>query len=116
MIAPEVGARMFAFRSGKGELKRHFPQIALALGLILALLLYRFGPQSADGDSGMPLLTALFVAEFGFLLTAGAAVATVLTIRREVNTVTTAGQLGGSLLLAAAFAYLGLTLWNAVAA
>ena len=96
-------------------MKQQFPKITMALGLILVLVLHRFAPGRAEGE-GMPLLTALFIAEFGFLVTLGAAIYSALDIRRVGARRQNLSQLLGNGLLAALFVYYGLDTWSRVAA
>lgn len=86
-------------------MKRSFPLIALALGMLLILVLMRFG------DAGLPLLTALLISEFGFLLTAIAAGISVRDLLRDGVHVVCILLLLGNVLLAANFLRMGLAFW-----
>lgn len=90
-------------------MQRPFPWLALALGLLLVLLLMRFAP-TADGG-GMPLLTALLISEFGFLLTAIAAGVGVRDLLRQGSQTVCLLLLAGNVLLAVNFLRTGLALW-----
>lgn len=53
-------------------MKRAFPWIAIAIGLTIILALFGLHPLSAGTTPKLPLLTALLMAEFGFLVNAAA--------------------------------------------
>ena len=55
-------------------MKRAFPLIAFAIGLAVSLILFGFHPLDADTTRKLPLLTALLMAEFGFLVNAAAVI------------------------------------------
>ncbi|MEN8108498.1 MAG: hypothetical protein ABFS22_10900 [Pseudomonadota bacterium] len=86
-------------------MKRSFPLIALALGMLLTLVLMRFG------DAGLPLLTALLISEFGFLLTAIAAGISVRDLLKDGLHAVCILLLIGNALLAANFLRMGLAFW-----
>ena len=90
-------------------MQRSFPWLTLGLGLLLALVLLRFGPTTDGG--GMPLLTALLVSEFGFLLTAIAAGICVRDLLRQGMQATGIFLLAGNALLAINFLRAGLAFW-----
>ncbi|UCC55652.1 MAG: hypothetical protein JSU75_09885 [Gammaproteobacteria bacterium] len=91
-------------------MKYSYPSLALGLGIVLGLVLLRFG--TSPGGEGMPLLAALLMSEFGFLVTA---IAAGLGIR---DLVTRGRQsaiwllLAGNLVLAANFLRMGLLFWS----
>ena len=93
-------------------MQRSFPWLALGLGLLLALVLMRFGP-TADGG-GLPLLTALLISEFGFLLTAIAAGIGVRDLVNQGARAVCILPLAGNALLAVNFLRMGLALWPGV--
>lgn len=47
-----------------------FSWIALGIGAVVVLVLLGSGAPGAQGQPGLPLLTSLFLAEFGFVVTA----------------------------------------------
>ena len=47
---------------------RNFPVIALALAVFIHLLLYMSTTPDASGQTILPLLTLLIIAEFGFIV------------------------------------------------
>ena len=55
-------------------MKRSFPLIALAVGLVISLILFGFNPLNEETTRKLPLLTALLMAEFGFLVNAAAVI------------------------------------------
>ena len=88
------------------------PWIAAGIGLVLALVLFQ-GGAAQPGGGGLPLLTALLVAEFGFFVSAGGCY---LAYRQW------AAHQGGNLAIAASglactalgvgFLVTGLSIWN----
>lgn len=90
-------------------MKYSYPWLALGLGLVLSLVLLRFGTTAAG--EGMPLLTALLMCEFGFLVTAIAAGIGVRDLVRQGKRMATLLLLAGNLLLAANFLRMGLGFW-----
>jgi hypothetical protein len=90
-------------------MKQTYPWLALGLGLLLGLVLLRFG-TTATGD-GMPLLAALLMCEFGFLVTAIAAGIGLRDLIKQGMNVATLLLLAGNLLLAANFLRMGLAFW-----
>ncbi len=90
-------------------MKQSYPWVALGLGLVLGLVLVRFG-TTADGQ-GMPLLTALLMSEFGFLVTAIAAGIGLHDMKKHGVRAAPTLMLVGNLLLAAGFLYMGLAFW-----
>jgi len=96
--------------------KLPFPWIALGVGLLLALVLVSSGALPGAGERGLPLLTQLVIAEFGFFLTAIGAVMAVRTLLSGGFTVAPASAVAGCALLATGFLWLGLQLWPDVGA
>jgi hypothetical protein len=90
-------------------MKQTYPWLALGLGLLLGLVLLRFG--TTDAGAGMPLLMALLMCEFGFLVTAIAAGIGLRDLIRQGMNVTMLLLLAGNLLLAANFLRMGLAFW-----
>lgn len=90
---------------------RSFPWLALALGLLLALLLLRFSPLNTDTGPTLPLLTALLMSEFGFLTTAVAAGIGIRDLMRTGLRFYGALITTGNAMLALVFLRLGLLLW-----
>jgi hypothetical protein len=91
--------------------KQVFPWIALSLGLLLMVALLGSGALRPPDEHGLPLLTMLIVAEFGFFLTAigawiGSSVLSKQGIRISLLITTLACGL-----LAVGFLFLGLRLW-----
>lgn len=93
-------------------MKHTFPLLASVLGMLLALALARAGVSSSEPL--LPLLTLLFMCEFGFVVTAAG---TWIGIRAWL---VDRGRLGillpaiSCLLLALGFLYVGLSLWGGV--
>jgi hypothetical protein len=93
-------------------MKPTYPLLALGLGLLLALLLQRFGAFSPTGDQRLPLLTLLLMSELGFIATAIAAVISVRDLMRFGPRLRFVALLTGNLLLAGALLWTGITLWR----
>ena len=55
-------------------MKRAYPWIAFAIGLTIVLALFGLHPSGASAAPKLPLLTALLMAEFGFLVNAAAVI------------------------------------------
>jgi hypothetical protein len=91
-------------------MRRSFPWLALGLGLVLSLILLRFSPLAGPGE-GLPLLTALLMAEFGLLVTVAAAGLGIRNLLKEGMRLPTLGLLIGNVLLAVNFLRMGLVLW-----
>ncbi|MCU7853790.1 MAG: hypothetical protein KZQ80_16430 [Candidatus Thiodiazotropha sp. (ex Monitilora ramsayi)] len=93
-------------------MKFTFPWFATGIGIVLAIVLMRSGALSAGKELSLPLLTLLFISEFGFIVTAvGGVVAgkTLLQSGRSWNnlllTVT-------CIFLSVAFFTIGILLWT----
>lgn len=88
-----------------------FPWLALGLGLVIAMVLISAGALGPEAGRGLPLLTLLMAAEFGFFLNAiGAGLAVRQMLQQGLN----AGVIlsaSGCAVLAVGFAWLGLQLW-----
>jgi hypothetical protein len=88
-----------------------FSWIALGIGGFVALLLLRFGPSGGE-EQALPLLTSLFLAEFGFLVSAAGAYLGYRSHAGERRTPLFWLTPLACLLLALGFAWLGLTIWS----
>ena len=85
--------------------------IALAVGLLIALLLLPSVAPAPQFSISLPLLTKLILAEFGFLLTAiGAFIGTHRLFQGPVTLSLLLACIGCGL-LSIAFLSLGITLW-----
>jgi hypothetical protein len=51
-------------------MKFSFPWLAAGIGFLLAMVLIQAGALGAPEAMGLPLLTMLFISEFGFFVTA----------------------------------------------
>ena len=92
--------------------KAHFSWIALGIGIVIAMLLMRFGAPGADGKPGLPLLTTLFLAEFGFVVSAGGAYFGFRQLPGRARSLAALLPPIACLLLALGFAWLGLGIWS----
>jgi hypothetical protein len=85
---------------------------AAGLGLLLALVLAVSGGADARPAPGLPLLTRLFVAEFGFLVTAGGAFWGFKQPGAQGARTATRIAAIACTALAAAFLLIGILLWS----
>ena len=92
-------------------MKKSIPWLALGIGLLLALLLLRFSPLTASSGFILPMLTALLMSEFGFIITAIGAGISVSDLLKQGVKLRPAALLIGNLLLALNFMNQGLSLW-----
>lgn len=91
-------------------MKFSFPWLASGIGLVLVMVLIK-GGALAEEDRALPLLTLLFISEFGFLVTAaGGYVAVKSLLQADKNWRTILLSLA-CLSLAIAFFTLGIQLW-----
>ncbi|MET0028729.1 MAG: hypothetical protein ABW101_13965 [Candidatus Thiodiazotropha sp.] len=96
-------------------MKANFPWISAGLGLTLAMVLISSGVFKDPAERGLPLLTTLFITEFGFLVTAAGAFISgksVLETERRWSQILLIAVCGA---LAIAFFLLGLTFWQETA-
>lgn len=97
-------------------MRRSFPWIALAVGLIFSLVLLWNASASPAGNHPLPLLTALLMSEFGCLLTAIAVVFSVRNLSlRGIHTADSLLLLA-NLVLAVNLLLSGLRLWSGLTA
>lgn len=89
-----------------------FTWAAAGLGLILALVLGLSGAADPATANRLPLLTLLFISEFGFLTTAAGAVWGFKTRGREDAEAGSLIAAFACVALAAAFLLMGIGLWN----
>ncbi|MCU7845847.1 MAG: hypothetical protein KZQ93_18600 [Candidatus Thiodiazotropha sp. (ex Monitilora ramsayi)] len=88
-----------------------FPWLAAGIGFVLTLVLMQSGALSSQESLSLPLLTLLFISEFGFLVTTAGGVVAVRTLLQS-------GRRWSNLFIAAAcfslaitFFIVGLHLW-----
>ena len=96
-------------------MKANLPWISAGLGLTLAMVLISSGVFREPTERGLPLLTSLFITEFGFLVTAAGAFVSgksYLETERRWSQILLMVVCGA---LALAFFILGLTLWQETA-
>lgn len=92
-------------------MKFSFPWLASGIGLVLVMVLIK-GGALAEEDRALPLLTLLFISEFGFLVTAaGGYVAVKELLQADKNWRSVLLSLA-CLSLAIAFFTLGIQLWR----
>ena len=93
-------------------MKFTIPGVAAAIGLLLFLVLLRTALFPGTGEPILPLLTLLFISEFGFLLTG---VGGVVSAKRVMAGERTPATLLLTILcgaLSASFLAIGLSLWQ----
>lgn len=92
--------------------KEHFPWLAVVIGLIMLTGLTLSGAFTTPTETALPLLTMLFMAELGGLVSAGGAFFAIRDWlgQREKMANLAAGIL--CVLLAIALLFSGLTLWQ----
>lgn len=93
-----------------------FTWIALTLGLAIAMVALPASAPGADGATSLPLLTLLFLSEFGFILTALGSGAGIRRLRAEGVRFALLAAVVGCAVLAILFVWLGLSLWAGTAA
>ena len=93
-------------------MKKSIPWLTLGLGLLFALLLIRFSPLGESNGFVLPLLTALLISEFGFIITAIGAGLSVRDILKLGVKFRLAALFIGNLLLALNFINQGLAFWS----
>lgn len=93
-------------------MKKSLPWLGLGVGLVLSLLLFRFSPVNTSSQFTLPLLMALLMAEFGFIITAIAAGISLKDVLKQANKIGSITLLVGNLVLAINFVNQGLVLWS----
>jgi hypothetical protein len=92
--------------------KQTFPWIALGLGTLLAMILLRFGAAEGQQAAALPLLTTLFLCEFGLLVCiAGAYMGTRVWLTERSAWLSLLPPIACGA-LAIGFAWTGLALWQ----
>jgi hypothetical protein len=86
--------------------------LAAGLGLVLALLLALGGAHESSGPQALPLLTRLFISEFGFIVTTAGAVWGFRTRKRPNAEPAALIAALACVTLALAFLLFGLALWS----
>lgn len=93
-----------------------FTWIALGLGLAIAMVALPASTPDAAGNTALPLLTLLFLNEFGFILTAIGAALGIRRLRASGLRFALLAAVTGCVVLAILFAWLGLSLWSGAGA
>jgi len=92
-------------------MKKSITWLTLGIGLFVALILFRFSPLSSSSGFSLPMLTALLMSEFGFIITVIGAGISVRDVLKQGVELRPAALLIGNLLLALNFINQGLSLW-----
>jgi hypothetical protein len=87
-----------------------FPWLALGAGLLIALLLL-MSMRAAPGETVLPLLTQLLLAEFGFVLNAIGVWLGWRDLQHKGRSPANLLVLAGCVLMAVTLALLGISLW-----
>jgi hypothetical protein len=87
-----------------------FPWLALGAGLLIALLLF-MSMQAPPGESPLPLLTQMLLAEFGFVLNAIGVWLGLRDLQAKGADKAALLATGGCLVMAAVLGLLGVSLW-----
>ena len=93
-------------------MKFSFPWLAAGLGLLLAMVLLQSGVLGAAEARKLPLLTLLFISEFGFLVTAAGSIVAGRTLLQQGRNWTQLSLTLACGALAIAFFSLGIMLWQ----
>ncbi len=93
-------------------MKFSFPWLAAGLGLLLAMVLLQTGILGPAEARSLPLLTMLFISEFGFLVTAAGSVVAGKTLMQQGRNWTQLFLTLACGALAIAFFSLGIMLWQ----
>ena len=93
-----------------------FPWLALIIGLIDGMVMLRAGAADPMSAPALPLLTLLFMSEFGLVVTGVGAVMGFGAFRRRRDEPLLLAVSAACVLLAIGFFWLGLGLWQRTAA
>lgn len=97
-------------------MKFSFPWMATGIGLILAIVLLRSGALSDGETLALPLLTLLFISEFGFVVTGAGGVIAGKSLLRGTRSWTNLLLTIACLALSVAFFAIGILLWRGATA
>jgi hypothetical protein len=89
-----------------------FSWAALGLGSLIAMVVLRFGWTGIEGEQELPLLTTLFLAEFGFLVTAAGAILGSRAWRARQERMLALLPPATCGILAIGFAWVGVAIWS----
>ncbi|HHL45241.1 MAG TPA: hypothetical protein ENJ24_01575 [Gammaproteobacteria bacterium] len=92
-----------------------FPILAASMGVFLHLLLFQTGALNPDDGLSLPVLTLLFVSEFGFFVTAIGAVVGGRRLLRQGLRIVPALVVLSCAGFAAGFFIIGMRLWKLIA-
>ena len=93
-------------------MKFSFPWLAAGLGLLLAMVLLKTGVLGPAEARSLPLLTMLFISEFGFLVTAAGSIAAGKSLMQQGRNWTQLFLALACGALSVAFFSLGIMLWQ----
>jgi hypothetical protein len=93
-------------------MKFSFPWLAAGIGLLLAMVLLQTGVLGEADDRSLPLLTMLFISEFGFIVTAAGSFVAGRTLLRQGHSWANLFLSVACGALAIAFFILGFQLWQ----
>ncbi len=89
-----------------------FPWVATGIGLTVAMALLRIGALNPNVEPALPLLTMLFMAEFGFLVSLAGAVSGARTWFAQRDNFILLGLVLACVVLAGGLFWAGLSIWR----
>ncbi len=95
--------------------RKFFPMLATSMGLFLHLLLLWSGVFEPDEGLSLPLLTLLFIAEFGLFVTIAGVIAGGMALSKQGFGITLVAVVLSCTLFAAGFVIVGWGLWKLIA-
>jgi hypothetical protein len=93
-------------------MKFSFPWLAAGLGLLLSIVLLQSGILGDASERSLPVLTLLFISEFGFLVTSAGSVIALRSLWLQGRSLSNLLLTLACGLLAIAFFTLGIMLWR----
>ncbi len=93
-------------------MKFSFPWLAAGIGLLLAMVLIQTGVLGEAEERSLPLLTMLFISEFGFLVTAAGSFLAGRALQGQARSWSNLFLTLACGALAIAFFILGIRLWQ----
>jgi hypothetical protein len=93
-------------------MKFSFPWLAAGIGLLLAMVLLQTGVLGEADDRSLPLLTLLFISEFGFFVTAAGSFVAGRSLLQQGRSKANLFLTLACGVLAIAFFTLGIHLWQ----
>jgi len=92
--------------------KENFPIIASGLGLVLVMILIQSGAAGAELKAEVPVLTMLFICEFGFIISAAGTAVSANICYRQRSAYAMYFAFFACFILLVFFLMTGINLWN----